>query len=65
MTEGGGGGIQVDEQALNSAIYAVSFDGASGPVSFDDKGDRVAEGLTPLTVFVVQDGAFAPVTTGT
>src|SRR5262245_40790169 len=65
VTEADGGGVTVDEQALNDAIYAVSFDGASGPVSFDDKGDRVAEGLTPLTVFVVQDGAFAPVTTNT
>ena len=65
MTEADGGGVQVDEQALNEAIYDSSFDGASGPVRFDDKGDRVAEGLSPVTVFVVQDGAFAPVTTGT
>lgn len=55
------GGIEVDLEALNDAIYAGSFDGASGPVSFDEKGDRVAEGLTPVTVFVVQDGAFVPV----
>jgi branched-chain amino acid transport system substrate-binding protein len=63
MTESDGGGITVDQQALNDAIYASSFDGASGPVSFDDKGDRVAEGLSPVTVFVVQDGVFVPVTT--
>ena len=55
------GGIEVDLEALNDAIYAGSFDGASGPVSFDEKGDRVAGGLTPVTVFVVQDGAFVPV----
>jgi branched-chain amino acid transport system substrate-binding protein len=57
------GGVQVDEQALNDATYDTSFDGASGLVRFDDKGDRVAEGLSPVTVFVVQDGAFMPVTT--
>jgi hypothetical protein len=38
----------------------VAFDGASGPISFDDNGDRVAEGVTPVTVFVVRDGAFVP-----
>lgn len=54
-------GIEVDLEALNDAIYDISFEGASGPVRFDDKGDRVAEGLTPVTVFVVQDGAFVPV----
>jgi branched-chain amino acid transport system substrate-binding protein len=53
-------GIEVDLEALNDAIHAISFDGASGPVRFDDKGDRVAEGLTPVTVFVVRDGAFVP-----
>lgn len=63
VTERDGGGIQVDEQELNEAVYEVSFDGASGPVRFDDKGDRVAEGLSPVTVFVVQDGVFVPVTT--
>jgi branched-chain amino acid transport system substrate-binding protein len=55
-------GIEVDLEALNDAIHAGSFDGASGPVRFDEKGDRVAEGLTPVTVFVVQDGAFVPAT---
>jgi branched-chain amino acid transport system substrate-binding protein len=63
VTESDGGGVQVDEQELNEAVYDVSFDGASGPVRFDDKGDRVAEGLSPVTVFVVQDGVFVPVTT--
>lgn len=63
VTESDGGGVTVDEQALNDAIYDVSFDGASGRVRFDDKGDRVAEGLSPVTVFVVQDGVFVPVTT--
>jgi branched-chain amino acid transport system substrate-binding protein len=63
VTEADGGGVTVDEQALNDAIYDGSFDGASGPVRFDDKGDRVAEGLSPVTVFVVQDGVFVPVTT--
>ena len=37
------GGIEVDLEALNEAIYELSFDGASGPVRFDDKGDRIAE----------------------
>jgi branched-chain amino acid transport system substrate-binding protein len=63
VTESDGGGVQVDEQELNEAIYESSFEGASGPVRFDDKGDRVAEGLSPVTVFVVQDGVFVPVTT--
>jgi branched-chain amino acid transport system substrate-binding protein len=63
VDEGDGGGVQVDEQELNEAIYESSFEGASGPVRFDDKGDRVAEGLSPVTVFVVQDGVFVPVTT--
>ncbi|HJS26220.1 MAG TPA: branched-chain amino acid ABC transporter substrate-binding protein [Actinomycetota bacterium] len=55
------GGIEVDLGTLNDAIREVAFDGASGPVRFDDSGDRVAEGLTPVTVFVVRDGAFVPV----
>jgi branched-chain amino acid transport system substrate-binding protein len=54
------GGIDVDLTALNAAIHDVAFDGASGPISFDDNGDRVAEGVTPVTVFVVRDGAFVP-----
>jgi branched-chain amino acid transport system substrate-binding protein len=55
-------GLEVDLEALNEAIRSVSFDGASGPVRFVDSGDRDAEGLTPVTVFVVRDGAFEPVT---
>ena len=59
VAEADGGAITVDLDALNEAIHAVSFDGASGPVQFDDKGDRVVtEGLSPVTVFVVRDGAF-------
>jgi branched-chain amino acid transport system substrate-binding protein len=54
-------GIQVDLDALNAAIRSVSFDGASGPVRFLDSGDRDPEGLTPVTVFVVRDGSFRPV----
>lgn len=54
------GGVEVDLEALNGAIREVSFDGASGPVRFDDNGDRVAAGLMPVTVFVVRDGAFVP-----
>jgi branched-chain amino acid transport system substrate-binding protein len=54
-------GIEVDLEALNGAIRDSSFEGASGPIRFDEKGDRVAEGLTPVTVFVVRDGAFEPV----
>lgn len=55
-------GIQVDLEALNEAIRSVSFDGASGDVRFVDSGDRDPEGLTPVTVFVVRDGAFEAVT---
>ena len=55
-------GIEVDLEALNDAIHSESFDGASGPVRFTDDGDRDPEGLTPVTVFVVRDGAFEPVT---
>jgi branched-chain amino acid transport system substrate-binding protein len=55
-------GIEVELEALNEAIRSVSFDGASGPVRFVDSGDRDAEGLTPVTVFVVRGGAFEPVT---
>ena len=62
VVEETGDGIEVDLEALNEAIRSVSFDGASGPVRFVDSGDRDAEGLTPVTVFVVRDGAFEPVT---
>jgi branched-chain amino acid transport system substrate-binding protein len=55
-------GIEVDLEALNEAIRSVSFDGASGPVRFTESGDRDPEGLTPVTVFVVRDGAFEAVT---
>ena len=36
------GGIEVDLEALNEAIYEL-VRRASGPVRFDDKGDRIAE----------------------
>jgi branched-chain amino acid transport system substrate-binding protein len=55
------GGVEIDLGALNDAIYELSFDGASGLVRFDDQGDRDDEGLTPVTIFVVQDGAFVPI----
>jgi branched-chain amino acid transport system substrate-binding protein len=55
-------GIEVDLEALNEAIRSSSFDGASGPVRFTDVGERDPEGLTPVTVFVVRDGAFEAVT---
>jgi branched-chain amino acid transport system substrate-binding protein len=54
-------GIEVDLEALNGAIRDSSFEGASGLIQFDDKGDRVATDLTPVTVFVVRDGAFEPI----
>jgi branched-chain amino acid transport system substrate-binding protein len=60
VVEESDGGIAVDLAALNAAIHDVAFDGASGPISFDANGDRVAEGVTPVTVFVVRDGAFVP-----
>jgi branched-chain amino acid transport system substrate-binding protein len=59
-----GGGVEVDLEALNEAIRSSSFEGASGPIRFDEKGDRIAEGLQPVTVFVVRDGAFTPFTSG-
>ena len=55
-----GGGVEVDLEALNDAIHSSSFEGASGPIRFDENGDRVAEGLQPVTVFVVRDGEFSP-----
>jgi branched-chain amino acid transport system substrate-binding protein len=55
------GDLEVDLEALNEAIRSVSFDGASGPIRFTEDGDRDPEGLTPVTVFVVRDGAFEPV----
>ena len=59
VEEADDGAITVDLDALNQAIHALSFDGTSGPVQFDDKGDRVVtEGLSPVTVFVVRDGSF-------
>ena len=63
VEETDGGAIRVDLDALNEAVHAVSFDGASGPIQFDEKGDRVVtEGLSPVTVFVVRDGAFVHAT---
>ena len=62
VIEEGEGGLGVDLEALNDAIRSVSFDGASGPVRFTESGDRDAEGLTPVTVFVVRDGAFEAIT---
>ena len=59
-----GGGLDVDLRALNDAIRSVSFEGASGPIRFYRNGDRVAEGLQPVTVFVVRDGSFTPFTSG-
>jgi hypothetical protein len=64
VVEESDGGIEVDLAALGSAIREVSSDGASGPIRFDDRGDRVAEGVSPVTVFVVRDGAFEPVASG-
>jgi branched-chain amino acid transport system substrate-binding protein len=61
VVEQGDGGMTVDLAALNAAIHDVVFDGASGPIRFDANGDRVAEGVTPVTVFVVRDGSFVPV----
>jgi branched-chain amino acid transport system substrate-binding protein len=58
------GGIEVDLEALNDAIHSRSFDGASGPIRFDQKGDRIAEGIQPVTVFVVRNGAFTPFPSG-
>jgi branched-chain amino acid transport system substrate-binding protein len=58
------GGLEVDLEELNDAIHASSFEGASGPIRFDDKGDRIAGGIQPVTVFVVRDGAFTPLTAG-
>jgi branched-chain amino acid transport system substrate-binding protein len=63
-TETDGGGIEVDLQALNDAISTVSFEGASGPIRFDQNGDRVAEGVQPVTVYAVRDGSFTPFTAG-
>jgi branched-chain amino acid transport system substrate-binding protein len=60
VVEQSDGAIEVDLEALNTAIRDVSFDGASGPIGFDPSGDRLAGGVTPVTVFVVRDGKFVP-----
>jgi branched-chain amino acid transport system substrate-binding protein len=60
VVEESDGGITVDLAALNAAIHDVAFDGASGPISFDENGDRLAEDVTPVTVFVVREGSFVP-----
>jgi branched-chain amino acid transport system substrate-binding protein len=60
--ESEGGGLEVDLDALNDAIRSSSFEGASGPIRFDENGDRIAEGIQPVTVFVVRDGSFTPFT---
>lgn len=48
-------------QATIDAVGAVKFDGATGPVAFDQYGDAVAR---VLTVYKVTDGAWAAEKTG-
>ena len=48
-------------QATIDALGKVSFDGATGKVSFDEYGDTTTK---VLTVYVVKDGKWDPVKTG-
>ncbi len=47
-----------DAAELTQALHEMSFEGTSGPIAFDEAGDRAEQ---PLGVLTVTDGAFAPV----
>jgi branched-chain amino acid transport system substrate-binding protein len=57
VAEVDGDTITIDLGALNEAIRNTEITGAIGPISFDEKGDN-AGGATPVTLFVVENGAF-------
>jgi branched-chain amino acid transport system substrate-binding protein len=42
---------------INNALHSISYDGITGPIKFDKKGDR--EQLTEIA-FQVNDGKFNP-----
>ncbi len=52
------GVLHINLARLNAAIHKVEIAGASGRVAFDERGDRQAEGLDPVTIFTVKDGRF-------
>jgi branched-chain amino acid transport system substrate-binding protein len=57
-----GGTFDVSKrQALLDAVAATKFDGASGPVAFDQYGDTTNK---TLTVYAVKGGAFTTVESG-
>jgi len=48
--------LVIDLDELNDAIHAVSFDGISGHIEFDDHGDVVAAAGKPQIVFFTVEG---------
>jgi branched-chain amino acid transport system substrate-binding protein len=54
------GVLVIDLEALNDAIRATKFEGASGNIAFDARGDNVG-GETPISLFKVENGAYVAV----
>jgi branched-chain amino acid transport system substrate-binding protein len=50
------GNLEIDLDALNQAIHDVEFDGLSGNISFDDKGDVEAAADKPQILFYIVEG---------
>jgi len=51
------GKLLIDLKKLNEEIRKTEFDGASGKIKFDARGENVG-GATPVSLFQVKNGAF-------
>jgi branched-chain amino acid transport system substrate-binding protein len=59
VAEEDGDALVIDLEELNDAIRDMEIDGAVGHVEFDARGENVG-GETPVSLFVVKDGAIVP-----
>lgn len=55
---GADGSLQIDKKALADAVRATKVEGVTGPVKFDDRGDRVG---AVVVVYEVKGGKFVEV----
>lgn len=62
-TDGEDGAIVIDRERLAETLRTQTYNGLTGAITFDERGDRVGDspGDVGLTIYRVEAGAFVPV----
>ncbi len=62
-TEGADGALVIDRERLADALRTQTYNGLTGAITFDERGDRVGDSAAELglTIYRVEAGSFVPI----